>query len=145
VCRFAYSPPPSRGHQDPFRPALPCGLPLVLSTASPSSTTWMNEIHSRNVGSIKWWRLGSLGSMGPLNRSLNRCNCHPEAIQGVPEHSRCITQHGGGPAAPRGPAAPINLCVERNQPMEPTYNHLRSSDQGRPRREAAHHSADRTY
>jgi hypothetical protein len=42
--------------------------------------------------------------------------------------------HGdlGGVPAPIGPAAPINWHVGQNRPKEPTYNRLRSSDQGRP-------------
>jgi hypothetical protein len=89
----------------------------------------------KNVGLIQRWRLGS---MGPLVRPLNRHNRHSEAILGVPEHRRCITRHGGGPAAP------IHPRVGRNRPKEPTYNRLRSSDQGRPRREAVDHRADHT-
>jgi hypothetical protein len=38
----------------------------------------------------------------------------------------------GGAPAPIGSAAPINLCVGRNRPKEPTYNRLKSNDQGRP-------------
>jgi hypothetical protein len=91
-----------------------------------------------HVGLIKWWRLGSLGSMGPLIRSLNCHNHHPEVILGVPEQSWSITRHGGGPATP------INSRARRNRPKEPTYNCLRSSDQERPSREAAHHRTGRT-
>jgi hypothetical protein len=79
----------------------------------------------KNVGLIQRWRLGS---MGPLVRPLNNHNIHSEAILGVPGRRWCITQHGGGPAASRGLAAPIHLRARRNRPNEPTYNRLRSSD-----------------
>jgi hypothetical protein len=52
----------------------------------------------KNVGLIQRWRLGS---MGPLVRPLNCHNCHSKVILGVPKRRRCITRHGGGPAAPR--------------------------------------------
>jgi hypothetical protein len=41
--------------------------------------------------------------------------------------------HGdlGGAPTPIGPAAPINWHAGRNRPNELTYNHLRSSGQGR--------------
>jgi hypothetical protein len=39
--------------------------------------------------------------------------------------------HGNWVGAPAA-AAPINLRARRNRPKEPTYNRLRSSDQGRP-------------
>jgi hypothetical protein len=42
----------------------------------------------KNVSLIQRWRLGS---MGPLDRPLNRHNSHSEAILGVPERRRCIT------------------------------------------------------
>jgi hypothetical protein len=93
------------------RPALPRGMTLVQSTPTPTSTTW---------------RLGSLRSMGPLIRSLNRHNHHPKAILGVPEHGRCITQCGVGPATP------INWRAGRNWPKEPTYNHPRSQPTSTP-------------
>jgi hypothetical protein len=53
----------------------------------------------KNISLIQRWRLGS---MGPLFRPLNRHNRHSEAILGVLECRRCITRHGGGPAASRG-------------------------------------------
>jgi hypothetical protein len=43
----------------------------------------------KNVGLIQGWRLGS---MGPLVRPLNCHNHNSEAIPGVPEQRRCITQ-----------------------------------------------------
>jgi hypothetical protein len=82
--------------------------------------------------------------MGPLVRPLNRHNRHSEAILGVPERRRCITRHGGRPAAPRGPVTPIHPRVGRNRSKEPTFNRLRSSNQGRPRQEVGDHRADRT-
>jgi hypothetical protein len=88
----------------------------------------------KNVGLIQRW---SLGSMGPLVRPLNCHNRHSEAILGVPERRHCITRHGG-------PAAPIHLCAGRNRPKESTYNRLRSSGQGRPRREVVDHRAGHT-
>jgi hypothetical protein len=126
------------------RPALPHGSCLVQCTSSPPSTTWMNEIHQGNVGLIKWRRLGSLGSMGPLVWPFNHHNRHSKAILGIPERRWFITRHGGGPAAPRGPAAPPNRRAGRNRPKEPTFNRLRSCDQGHLRREAVDHRAGHT-
>jgi hypothetical protein len=60
----------------------------------------------KNISLIQGWRLGS---MGPLVWLINRHNRHSEAILGVAERRRCITRHGSGPTAPRGPAAPIHL------------------------------------
>jgi hypothetical protein len=82
--------------------------------------------------------------MGPLVRLLNCHNRYLEVILGIPECRRCITQHGGGSATPKGPAAPIHPRAGRNRSKEPTNNCLRSSDQGRPRREAVDHRAGRT-
>jgi hypothetical protein len=76
--------------------------------------------------------------MDPLVWPLNSHNHHSEAILDVREHRRCFTRHGGGPAAP------IHSRAGRNRPKEPTYNHLRSSDQERLRREAVDHRAGRT-
>jgi hypothetical protein len=76
----------------------------------------MNEIHQGNIGLIEWRRLGSLGSMGPLVRPINRHNRHCKAILGIPEQRRIIPWHRGGPAAPRGSAAPPNCRVGRNRP-----------------------------
>jgi hypothetical protein len=98
------------------RPHLPCGTPPVQRTSSPAGITWMNEINQENVGFIEWMRLGSLGSMGPLLRPINRRNHHSKAILGVPERRQFITRHGVGPAAPRGPAAPPNRHIGRNWP-----------------------------
>jgi hypothetical protein len=84
----------------------------------------------KNVSLIQRWRLES---MGPLVRPLNRHNRHSEVILGVPERRRCITRHEGGRTAP------IHPCVRWNRPKEPTFNRLRSTDQGRPRREAVDH------
>jgi hypothetical protein len=67
---------------------LPCGTPLVQHTSSPVGTTWMNEIDQGNVSLIEWMRVGSLGSMGPLVRPINRHNRHSKAILGVPERRR---------------------------------------------------------
>jgi hypothetical protein len=54
--------------------------------------------------------------MGPLVRMLNRHNSHSEAILGIPKRKRCITRHGGGPVAPRGPATPIHSRAGQNRP-----------------------------
>jgi hypothetical protein len=97
-------------------PVLPRGSCLIQCTSSPASTTWMNEIHQGNVGLIKWMRLGSLGSMGPLVRPFNCHNRHSKAILGVPERRRFITCHKDGPATPRGPTAPPNHHAGRNRP-----------------------------
>jgi hypothetical protein len=84
----------------------------------------------KDVGLIQSWRLGS---MGPLVRLLNCHNHHSKVILGILERRRCITRHGGGLAEPMHP------CAGRNRPKEPTYNRLKSSDQGCPRREAVDH------
>jgi hypothetical protein len=52
--------------------------------------------------------LGSLGSMGPLVRPINRHNHHSKAILGVTERRRFITHLGVGPDALIGPAAPAS-------------------------------------
>jgi hypothetical protein len=102
-------------------------LPVVLGPKHLISLEQYMDKHDslKNVGLIQRWRLGS---MGPLVRPLNNHNIHSEAILGVPGRRWCITQHGGGPAASRGLAAPIHLRARRNRPNEPTYNRLRSSD-----------------
>jgi hypothetical protein len=82
------------------QPTLPRGSCLVQCTSSPAGTTWMNEIHRGNVSLIEWMWLGSLGSMSPLVRPINRHNLHSKAILGVPEQRRFITRHRVGPAAP---------------------------------------------
>jgi hypothetical protein len=89
----------------------------------------------KNIGLIQRWKLGS---MGLLVRPLNRHNRHSEVILVVPERRRCITRHRGQPAAP------IHSCAGPNRPKEPTYNFLRSSDQGCPRREAVDHKVGHT-
>jgi hypothetical protein len=71
--------------------------------------------------------------------TLNHHNRHSEAILDIPERRWCITRHRGGLASPRGPAAPIHPRAGRNRPKERTYNCVRSSDQGRPRREVVDH------
>jgi hypothetical protein len=125
-------------------PHLPRGLCLVQSTSSPAGTTLMNEIDQGNVGLIERMRLGSLGSIGPLVRPINRHNSHSMAILCVPERRWFITRHRVGVVAPRGLAAPPDRHTKQNRPKEPTLNHLRSSDQERLRREAVNYRADRT-
>jgi hypothetical protein len=127
-----------------MRPHLPCATSPVQITSSPAVTTWMNEIDQWNVNLIKWMRLGSHGSMGPLVRPINRHNRHSKAILGVPERRRFIPRQRGGPAAPKRLDAPPNGCADRNRHKIPTFNHLRSKDQERPSREAVDHRADRT-
>jgi hypothetical protein len=140
--RTTWSGRPCRcGQSCQVRPALPSavgpnpwlvpGLEHLLSLEQ-----YLDEHDSlKNVGLIQRWRLGS---MGPLDRSLNRHNHHSEVILGIPERMRCITWHRGGPAAP------IHLRAGRNRPKEPTYNRLRSSDQGRPRQEVVDNRAGHT-
>jgi hypothetical protein len=82
------------------QPTLPRGSCLVQCTSSPAGTTWMNEIHRGNVSLIEWMWLGSLGSMSPLVRLINRHNLYSKAILGVPERRQFITRHRVGPAAP---------------------------------------------
>jgi hypothetical protein len=84
------------------RPHLPHGSCLVQSTFSPADTTYMNEIDQGNIGLIEWMRLGSLGSIGPLVRPINRHNHYSKEILSIPEWRWFITRHGVGPAAPRG-------------------------------------------
>jgi hypothetical protein len=101
----------------------------------------MNEIDQGNVCLIEWMTLGSLGSMGPLLRPINRHNHHSKAILGVPKRRRFIPRHRGGPAASRGSAARPNCHAGWNRSKAPTLNHLKSSDQGHPSREAVNHRA----
>jgi hypothetical protein len=98
----------------------------------------MNETHKGNISLIEWMRLGSLGSMGPLVRPINRRNRHSKAIIGVPERRRFIPQHGGQPTAP-----PYRHTGQ-NRPKALTLNHLGSSDPECPKQEAVDHRADRT-
>jgi hypothetical protein len=95
----------------------------------------------KNFGLIQRLRLGS---MSPLVRWLNRHNRHSKVIICILERRLCITRHGRGPIALRGPDGPIDPRAGRNRPKEPTYNHLRSSDQGHPRQEVVDHRAGRT-
>jgi hypothetical protein len=135
--------PHEQGTAEPLGPAGPAPWLIPGPENLLSLEQYLDEHDSlKNVGLIQRWRLGS---MGPLIQPLNRHNHHSEAILGIPEHRRCITRHIGGPTAPRGPTAPIHSCVGRNRPKEPTYNYLRSSDQGRPRREAVDHRAVHTW
>jgi hypothetical protein len=126
------------------RPHLPHGMPQVQLTYSPTSTIWMNKIDQGNVGLIEWMNLGSLGSMGPLVRPVNRHNYHSKAILGVLERRRFIQRHRGGPAALRGSVAPSNRSADRNRHKIPTFNLLTSKDQEHPSREAVDHRAGRT-
>jgi hypothetical protein len=126
------------------------GLGSAAPTGAPAPTIWhvLGPRHQQShKHTLDGWdtpvngqfdqkaKVGSTCIDGP---TLNHHNCHSEAILGVPERRRCITRHGGGPAAP------IHVCFGRNWPKEPTYNRLRSSDQGRPRREAVDHRVGRT-
>jgi hypothetical protein len=86
----------------------------------------MNEIDQGNICLIEWMRLGSLGSMGPLFRLINRHHFHSKAILGVPKRRRFITRHGVRLTAPRGPASPPNCHTGRNRPKELTLNRLRA-------------------
>jgi hypothetical protein len=76
-------------HTGQARPAwqvwqhMPRGTSLVHCTSSPAGTTWLNKIDQGNIGLIEWMRFGSLGSVGPLVRSINRHNLHPKVILGV--------------------------------------------------------------
>jgi hypothetical protein len=99
---------------------MPRGSCLVQSTSCPTNTTWMNDIDQGNVDLIEWMRLGSLASMGPLVRPINRHNRHSKAILGVPERRWFVTQHGVGPAAPP------NRHTGRNRRKELTLNRLKS-------------------
>jgi hypothetical protein len=82
--------------------------------------------------------------MGPLVRLLNCQNCQSKVILGDLERRRCIARQGGGLTTPRGPAAPIHPCAERKRRKKPTCNRLRSSDQGRPKRETVDHRVGHT-
>jgi hypothetical protein len=74
------------------QPHLPRATSPIQITSSPTGTTWMNEIDQGNVSLNEWMRLGSLGSMGPLVRPINRHNRHSKAILGVPEQRWFIPQ-----------------------------------------------------
>jgi hypothetical protein len=79
--------------------------------------------------------------MGPPLRSINRHNRHSKSILSVTKRRRFIQWLRGGPAAPRGLAAPPNCHTGQKQCKEPTLNRLRSKDQERPRKEAVDHKA----
>jgi hypothetical protein len=81
------------------------------------------------------------GSTSPANQPpQSSFQEHPERHQ----RRRFIARLKGGPATPRGPAAPPNCHTDQNRCKEPTLNRLRSKDQERPSREVVDHRASRT-
>jgi hypothetical protein len=82
--------------------------------------------------------------MGPPLQAINRNNHHSKTIQSVTGRRRLIPRLRGGPTSPRRLAAPPNRRADQNRLKLPTFNLLRSKDQGRPSQEAVHHRAGRT-
>jgi hypothetical protein len=142
------APPGTAGLQ--VRPALPgAAAPAPWHASGPTHVlSYEHNLDeqdwSRKRGLIEWMNLGSLGSMGPLVRPVNRHNYHSKAILGVLERRRFIQRHRGGPAALRGSVAPSNRSADRNRHKIPTFNLLTSKDQEHPSREAVDHRAGRT-
>jgi hypothetical protein len=143
-CTTRHGRPCWCGQPSQVWPHLPRATSPVWVTSLPACITWMNKIDQRNVSLIEWMKLWSLGSMGPPLRPINRHNRHSKAILSVLGRRCFIPRHWGGPAAPRGLAAPPNRRADRNRLKSPTFNRLRSKDQERPNREAMGHRARRT-
>jgi hypothetical protein len=121
----------------------PIGAPVHLGALAPTicqvSSPRHQQSHKHTLDGwdtpVNGWfdqkaKVGSTWINGP---TLNRHNHHSEATLGFPEDRRCITRQAGGPTAP------IHLRAGWNRPKEPTYNRLRSSDQGHPRWVAVDH------
>jgi hypothetical protein len=85
-------------------------------------------------------KVGSTWIDGP---TLNRHNRYSKSILSVTKRRWFIPRLRGGPATPRGPAAPPNRHTGKNRRKEPTLNRLRSKDQERPSQEAVDHRAGR--
>jgi hypothetical protein len=126
------------------RPHLPRATSSVPIKSFLTCTTWMNEIDPGNVDLIEWMKLWSLGSIGPPLRPINHHNRNSKAILSVTKWRRFIPRLRGGPAAPRGPAAPPNRHNDQNRRKELTLNRLRSKDQECPSQEAVDHRAGHT-